>query len=489
VTQAATKTTLSTDQNPSSFNQQVVLTASVVPAAGGTATGSVTFYDGTTPVGSASPANNTARFSVSSLSVGTHSLTARYQGDANTGASTSSAVTLTVNAAATSTTVSADLSTTAYGQNVTLTASVNSSFGGVSSGQVSFFDGPTPLANAAVVSGSAQVAVSSLSAGTHTITAQFLGNGNFAGSTAAGISHSVTAAGTATAMVSNANPSSYGQAATFTATVTPAFSGTPSGTVTFFDGGTALGTANLSGGVAALPTGATTLAAGTHTVSARYNGDSSFVTSTSGALTQSVAPVATTAVLASNLNPSASGQTVSFTAHVSSVVSGTLTRTVNFYLDGGSSPVSSAPVSGGNAQYSTNSLTPGTHSAVAALVSSNPNFAGSNSAPLSQTVTDFSMSTSPASLTISHNGSGVYTLILTPLSGFTGSVSLTCAGAPSNTSCSISPTQVTLSGTNPTQATVTVSASKKPDNGNFTLTLTGTSGTVWHSLPVGLTIN
>jgi len=82
-----------------------------------------------------------------------------------------------------------------------------------------------------------------------------------------------------------------------------------------------------------------------------------------------------------------------------------------------------------------------------------------------------------------------YITNVTPLSGFVGNVSLSCAGAPSNTSCSISPAQLALSGATPAQATITVTASKKLNTGNYTLTLTGTSGTLAHSIPIGLTIN
>ena len=95
---------------------------------------------------------------------------------------------------------------------------------------------------------------------------------------------------TSTTIVSSPSPSTYGQAVTFTATVSPASgSGTPTGTVTFKDGVATLGSGTLSGGVASLlTTGATTLAAGTHTITAVYGGDSTFTTSTSSNLTQTV---------------------------------------------------------------------------------------------------------------------------------------------------------------------------------------------------------
>jgi hypothetical protein len=95
---------------------------------------------------------------------------------------------------------------------------------------------------------------------------------------------------TKTALVSSLNPSNFGQAVTFTATVTAqaGFSkGTPTGTVTFFDGITNIGNANLNGGgVASLMI--STLAVGTHSITATYNGDTNFAPSTSAVVSQEV---------------------------------------------------------------------------------------------------------------------------------------------------------------------------------------------------------
>jgi hypothetical protein len=72
---------------------------------------------------------------------------------------------------------------------------------------------------------------------------------------------------------------------TFTAKVTPQFSGTVKGSVTFYDGATALKTVALSGGVAKFTT--STLASGSHNITATYNGSTSFDGS-SASLTQTV---------------------------------------------------------------------------------------------------------------------------------------------------------------------------------------------------------
>src|SRR4029077_19100485 len=112
---------------------------------------------------------------------------------------------------------------------------------------------------------------------------------------------------------------------------------------------------------------------------------------------------------------------------------------------------------------------------------------GSSSATLTQAISDFSIAASPASLTVSRSHSGTYTLTLSPLSGFTGAVSLSCSGVPSHTTCSIAPSQVTLDGTSSAQAGVTITVGGGANTGKHTLTLKGTSGTVTHSTTVTLT--
>jgi len=104
-----------------------------------------------------------------------------------------------------------------------------------------------------------------------------------------------TSVSTTTTVQSNLNPSLYGQSVTFTATVASTGSGTPTGTVTFLDGATVLGTGNLSGGVATFPT--SLLSVGSHSITAIYGGSSSFAASTSGILIQTVnsAPLVITA--------------------------------------------------------------------------------------------------------------------------------------------------------------------------------------------------
>jgi len=95
------------------------------------------------------------------------------------------------------------------------------------------------------------------------------------------------AAGTTTTLSSSLNPSTYGQAVTFTAVVTSGLGAPPNGeTVTFKKGTTVLGTGTLSGGSASFTT--STLPVGTNYIKAVYGGDSNFAGSTSKAVAQVV---------------------------------------------------------------------------------------------------------------------------------------------------------------------------------------------------------
>jgi hypothetical protein len=139
-----------------------------------------------------------------------------------------------------------------------------------------------------------------------------------------------------------------------------------------------IGSAVLSGGIASLTTSTTALNAGSHSITASYGGDTDFTGSNSSPLSQIANSAATTTTMASNLNPVVAGQTVTFTATVSSSLSGAQSGAVDFYLDGSTTPAQSSSVSGNTATFSTSSLGAGDHTVSEAFVSSNPNFAGSS---------------------------------------------------------------------------------------------------------------
>jgi Bacterial Ig-like domain (group 3) len=186
--------------------------------------------------------------------------------------------------------------------------------------------------------------------------------------------------GSALALTSSLNPSSFGQSVTFTVTVVPQFSGTATGTVTFRSGTATLGSATLSSGVASYTT--TKLAVGTDSITAVYNGSSSFLPSTSIALSQMVNQASTTTNLTSSPNPSSVGQAVIFTASVSPQFSGTPTGSVVF--KDGTKTLKTVALSGGVASYTTSTLTSGTHN-ITATYNGSTSFIGSSDS-LTQTM-------------------------------------------------------------------------------------------------------
>jgi predicted membrane protein len=189
-------------------------------------------------------------------------------------------------AAATTTTLTSLPNPSTYGQTVMFTAAVTSKAGAPPDGEtVSFMKGKTVLGTGTLSGGSATFTTSTLKVGTNSITAVYAGDSNFATSTSKAVKQVVSKAATTTALASSQNPSSVGQSVTFTASVAPEFSGTPTGKVAFYDGTTLLQSVALSGGVAKYTT--STLTSGTHTITATYNGSTSFDGS-SASLTQTV---------------------------------------------------------------------------------------------------------------------------------------------------------------------------------------------------------
>jgi hypothetical protein len=382
VNTASTTTAVSSSGNPSTYGSPVTFTGTVTSTAGTPTAGTVAFMDGTTTLGTGNVnASGVATFNASSLTAGAHSITAVYGGGGNFAGSTSSVLTQTVNQATTATMLVSNANPSMSGQLVTLTATVTSG-AGTPTGTVTFKDGSTTLGAGTLGSTSqATFATSTLSVGSHSITAVYGGDNNFAGGISPALAQAVQAT-TTTALSSSVNPSTFGQPVTFTATVTSS-SGTPSGTVTFKDGSTALGAGTLnSSGQATFTTSA--LSVGPHSIAAAYSGGGNFAGSTSPVLTQNVNQgAATTTTLSSSSNPSVSGKSVVFTATVVSSA-GTPSGSVTF-KDGSTTLGTGALNASAQATFTTSGLSVGTHS-ITAVYAGNGNFVGSTSAALKQVV-------------------------------------------------------------------------------------------------------
>lgn len=210
-----------------------------------------------------------------------------------------------------------------------------------------------------------------------------------------------TKVATTTSLASSLNPAGTNQGITFKAVVSSQYGGAVTGTVTFMAGAQNLGSAALSGNVASLTTSFAT--AGTYSITARYNGDSDHTGSTSGAFSEKIIAAATTITLISSLNPSVVGQTVIFTASVTSSAGLPANgETVTFFA--GTAVLGTAPLSAGAATLATSALPAGGFT-ITAGYPGDSNFAASTSLGLRQTVNSTTKSQTATTLASTLNPS------------------------------------------------------------------------------------
>jgi uncharacterized repeat protein (TIGR01451 family) len=269
--------------------------------------------------------------------------------------------------------------TSVYGQPLTLTAAVTPALGsGTVTGTVTFMDGATPIGTATLVGGVATFSATTLAPGAHSITAVSSGDDFYLGSTSNPVSEAVGVASTSAAVKPDANPSALGRVVTLRATVSPVAPSVaaPSGTVTFFDNGTPIGTATLIGGIATLA--AYVPPAGLHTLTASYPGDGDFFPSTSPGQALTVTRANAQASLSPTANPSTYGQSITFTVTVAGVASAAgPTGTVQFTLDGVNLGAPVALVNGSATSLAVATLGAGGHT-VLAVYSGDSNYYATN---------------------------------------------------------------------------------------------------------------
>ena len=407
VSQAATTTTVGISPTSAVSGQSLTVTATVSASSSGsgTPTGTVTFVNGSTTLGTETLTSGVATFTTSALTEGSQTITASYSGDTNFTASTGTG-TETVSQAATTTALASSATSSTTGQSVTFTATVSATSpgSGTPTGTVTFLNGSTTLGTQTLSGGVATLTTSSLTAGTHSITASYTGSTNFSSSTSSAVTETVTASGTTASTVTltaSSTTAVYGQSVTLSATVAPTTgSGTPTGTVTFLDGSTTLGTQTLSSGAATLSV--TTLPVGTDSITASYGGDSTYSGSTSTAVSESVGQAVTSTTVSSSAASAVVGQYVTFTATVAvtSPGSGTPSGTVTF-LDG-STTLGTQTLSSGTATFTTSTLAAGSHSITASYPSST-NFGSSSSTALTETISAVGTTESETALSASAN--------------------------------------------------------------------------------------
>lgn len=305
----ATSTAVSVSPTSASVGQPLTLTATVTDTTSGHTstipTGGVTFMDtvGSTTISLNSGSAVTMSGGVATLTgvtlsgVGSHTLTANYAGVSNSFVASSNTTTIAVGkdtgtvsgpatqpvlvpvgqAGSVAITVTGPFSAVATPTGSLTYTLVNSSNTSVASGTLNLTGGSS--------NATASVPIpSTLLPGTYTLTVTYSGDGNYAAGTVT-VTIVVGKATPSVALISSATTILVTSAVTFTATVS-SVDGTPTGSVSFFDGTTLLGSVTLNAGVASLTT--SSLAVGAHTITGQYGGDSNFGAATSAAVTETV---------------------------------------------------------------------------------------------------------------------------------------------------------------------------------------------------------
>jgi hypothetical protein len=537
VSQCGTTETLTSSLNPALAGQSVTFTAQL-SAASGTPTGAIQFLDGTNLLSTQTVSGTgSATFSTNSLAVGSHTITANYQPTGTFGASTAS-LTQVIVGDTTSTALTCLPNPINIDNTAQLTAIVTSG-GGSPTGTVTFLDGGALLALLNLQNGSAVYTTSSLSVGSHNITAAYTPTGPYATSSAT-CTEVVNALPTTSTLTVAPATSTYGSTVTLTATVSPATlpaPSTPTGVVTFYNGASAIGTGSLAGGVATLATGS--LPGGSYNLTCMYGGSSIYSTSNCNSVPVIINAAPTVLTLSSSSNPasyltpvtftvrltvngqsagagmnllfSLNGQTISLTTDATGsatynvatlppnsypvtasfagsnnllVSSSSLTEvitpaassislngtpnpgdqnqpitlvasvspqttpppvvgTVTFY-DGTTSIGSAALTANGTATITESFSTLGVHD-ITAMYGGDADFSGSTSAVFKETIVapDFTISVSPGAATLYTGEVAAVTVSVTSLQGFNQPLALTCTGLPANATCSFSPASLT----------------------------------------------
>jgi uncharacterized protein (TIGR03118 family) len=242
---------------------------------------------------------------------------------------------------------------------------------------------------------------------------------------------------------------------TITATVAPGRgnAGTPTGTVTFWDGSNRLGTSPLINGAATFTSILSEV--GVHTINAQYSGDAAFLSS-SDHIPLQVTALVTTSTLAAPAD-AAPGSTVTLTATINSA-GGIPTGQVVF-LDGTTNLGSSVLNDAGVATLRINTLSAGAH-VLTASYDGDGKFGASASAGVTINIVnpDFSLGAAPPTATVLAGQSTQFLLTVTPAGGFADNVTFSCSPV-TGISCTFNPAMVApTNGAATTTLTVTTSA-------------------------------
>ena len=280
VKQTQTVTTVTATPSPGIAGIPETITAAV-QLISGTAplTGTVTFTSGTTTLGSGTLNGSGVAAITTTLAAGSYQIVATYGGDVNGAMSASAALPYSVVLATTQTTLTVTPNPALVLNQITFTTKVTGN-GVTPTGTVNFVANGTVIGSATLSGGTATFTDSGLAPAVYSVTAAYLGDANNAASTSAAVSETVQMIPTTTVLGTSSTTGSNPQVILVAAVLNSGTGPEPTGTVTFYNGTTQMGSAPLDAtGVATLTPNLTTGV--NYNVTAVYSGDADHSPSTS----------------------------------------------------------------------------------------------------------------------------------------------------------------------------------------------------------------
>jgi hypothetical protein len=407
---ADTSSALTQNASDTKVGESWTLTDTVSCTAG-VPTGLVTFTADGVTLGTAAVVNGVASLTMAPVTVGTRHVIATFAGTGIFADSTSAVLTHIVSPGQTKTDLAADSPSSVYGQLVHFTATVTvvAPAAGQPAGTVTFQSDGNTIGTVPLVNGAATLAVANLPVGSHSIASAFTGNGSFLDSVSKTITCVTVRGQTKTDLAADHPSSVYGQVVRYTATVSVIAPGvgTPVGTVTFQSDGNTIGTVPVTNGTATFETAS--LHAGSRSITAAYNGDTNFNSSTASVLQQSIAKAVTR--VSATVHGVMIGTSPAVNVSVSVPARSDLVPSGNVTLSEAGIALGTSPLVHGVVSFAPAPLTPGDHSLLVAF-SGDADFEASN-ATVSQSVTLPAISCTGMQIIEGNHGATTATVVVT----------------------------------------------------------------------------